>query len=500
MACKRCKRLPATNGEPPRIELPQTSSKPLKVVADDDGNPVMDGRFYLAWHKTTGTYYVGGSGAPWAKSNLRIRSHKLAIFRFRDWVNEHGRETVDVGQGTTTEDGKPFTDEDMRDAILSGRLHVTPEAAYVDDFDILSEDTEEIVSAMLRGPKKIQFGSVTTLPATDFWRAVRDLVLSDSERFRRETGLRVIDEQPPPSVKLSELIAAYEQKRKRPSDEELTKVRIYWDFFTKAVSPAKTVREVTVDELSKWEDAARQPYHDGASPSTLHHRYDYVFRIFNYAKTKQIDAEECERVLKDLRSRKAELPNKRNPNPQPIAVEDFHNLLGAADVRWRAMLLVSLNLCYYPVDVRTLPKSAIDLHTGVVIFDRAKTGQTTRVGLLWKRTIEALKAMQAAEPHDGEYVFNSQYNAPYSADGFRNTFRQWRNEAGLSHVEFQHIRDGAYTAAIERGASEELTKILAGHKIHGMSDAYVKRRPRMVADACSAIEQHYFGNAHGSAN
>ncbi len=200
-----------------------------------------------------------------------------------------------------------------------------------------------------------------------------------------------------------------------------------------------------------------------------------------------------ERVVKDIKSRKAELPDLRNPNPQPISVEDFHKLLDSANTRWRAMLLVALNLCYYPVDVRTLPKSAINFQTGVVILDRAKTGQTTRVGVLWRRTIEALLALQEAEPNDSDYVFISQYRSPYSAHGFRNVFREIRNEAGLARVEFQHIRDGAYTAAIERGATEEHAKILAGHEIQGMSDAYIKRRPRMVADACSAIRLQYFG-------
>ncbi len=497
MAKKRRKRPPATNGQPPRIELPQTSSKPLKVVADDEGNPVVDGRFYLAWHKTTGTFYVGGSGAPWAQTNLRTRCHKLAIFRFRDWVNEHGRETVDVGQETTTETGQPFTREDMSNAMLSGRWHMTEDGPYVYPDDILSEDEEEVAKAMLRGPKKLKLGNVKKLAAKDFWRAVRDIVLDDPERFRKETGLRVVDEQPPPSVKLDELLTAYEQKKQRPSEEELKKVSIYWDFFTNHVSPARTVRDISPDELSKWEDAAWERYRAGASPKTLHHRFEYVVRILNYAIVKQVDASECERVLKDIKSRKAELPDLRNPNPRPISVEDFHALFDAGDIRWRAMLLVALNLCYYPVDVRTLPKSAINFKTRVVTFDRAKTGQTTRVGVLWKRTVDALRLLQESEPHDNAYVFISQYRSPYTAHGFRNVFREIRNDAGLPHVEFQHIRDGAYTAAVEHGATEAHAKILAGHRIQGMSDAYIKRRPRMVEDACAAIEQHYFGGTDG---
>ena len=54
--------------------------------------------------------------------------------------------------------------------------------------------------------------------------------------------------------------------------------------------------------------------------------------------------------------------------------------------------------------------------------------------------------------------------------------------------------DRAYSAAIEGGASETIAKILAGHKISGMSDAYIKRNAKMVSEACEAIERHYFGN------
>lgn len=70
-------------------------------------------------------------------------------------------------------------------------------------------------------------------------------------------------------------------------------------------------------------------------------------------------------------------------------------------------------------------------------------------------------------------------------------FATLRKKAGLPNVEFQHIRDGAYTASVENGADFAHAQILAGHKT-GMSDRYVKRNPMMVADVCEAIERHYF--------
>jgi hypothetical protein len=55
---------------------------------------------------------------------------------------------------------------------------------------------------------------------------------------------------------------------------------------------------------------------------------------------------------------------------------------------------------------------------------------------------------------------------------------------------------GYISAAIQGGASETVAKILAGHKIKGMSDAYVKRNPSMVREATEAIEHHYFRDSN----
>ncbi len=128
-----------------------------------------------------------------------------------------------------------------------------------------------------------------------------------------------------------------------------------------------------------------------------------------------------------------------------------------------------------------------------MIFDRAKTGQTTRVGILWERTTQALQDYIQRYPHSGKSVFITQYGTPYTAQGLRTAFRFRRDKSVVdSGLEFAQVRDGAYTAAIEGGASETIAKILAGHKISGMSDAYIKRNPKMVAEACLAIEKHFF--------
>ena len=53
-------------------------------------------------------------------------------------------------------------------------------------------------------------------------------------------------------------------------------------------------------------------------------------------------------------------------------------------------------------------------------------------------------------------------------------------------------RAGAYSAAVQGRADITHIRILAGHRVGGMSDAYIMANPAMVSDACEAIERHYF--------
>ena len=450
--------MPEINGEPPRIKVPQKGTKPLLVVTDDDGQPVMTLPHYLAWHKATGTFYVGGSEP---RAYLKTRDRLEAIYRFRDWMAEFAGESVEYDQ----------------------TWHPTGKAK-----DVLEQLTRK---------KRDKVVLRKEFPEAEAWSFVRREILKSPTVAAEKLGIPEIARlsalpKPQPSVACAVALDAYLAKRKQPKPEEIKKVKRYWRDFVSAVAPAQTLKDIDVDALSRWEDVAYAKYEDSGSPKTLAHRFEYVQRVLNYAIKKGIDVAECERLVAEIVSVKTELPDLRNPNPSPISPDDFHTLLEASDAKWTAILLIALNLCYYPVDVRRLPKAAINPKTGVVIFDREKTGQTTRVGILWKRTREAIRAYLESSGHAAETVFITQYSKPYTAQGLRNAFRFLRDKTDLADIELAHVRDGAYTAAIEGGASETIAKILAGHSISGMSDAYIKRNPRMVAEAVEAIEKHYF--------
>ena len=73
-------------------------------------------------------------------------------------------------------------------------------------------------------------------------------------------------------------------------------------------------------------------------------------------------------------------------------------------------------------------------------------------------------------------------------------FRKIADQAGVT-VMLKMIRKGGYSAAIEGGCDPTHAEILMGHrvKLSNVTDHYLERNPKMVADACKAIERHYFG-------
>ena len=143
----------------------------------------------------------------------------------------------------------------------------------------------------------------------------------------------------------------------------------------------------------------------------------------------------------------------------------------------------------YGIEVSRITKAELDLSRKTLVTDREKTG-CDRIAVLWDSTVEAIRALP---PTRHTHLFLSREGGPYDAEGIRTAFSKLRKRAGVpDRVKFNHIRDGAYTAAIEGGADLIHAKLLAGHET-GISDHYVRRKPTMVQDACRAIERHYFG-------
>jgi integrase len=100
-----------------------------------------------------------------------------------------------------------------------------------------------------------------------------------------------------------------------------------------------------------------------------------------------------------------------------IPAADLWELIGAADVQLRAMILLGLNGGMGASDCAQLPRSALELRPGWLDYSRVKTG-TPRRFPLWPETAEALAAVGDArpdpkDPADDRLVFLTRLGRPW---------------------------------------------------------------------------------------
>src|SRR5262249_49540353 len=73
-------------------------------------------------------------------------------------------------------------------------------------------------------------------------------------------------------------------------------------------------------------------------------------------------------------SRKTLRIEKARKGPKLFTAEEVRQLLGAAGVQVKAMILLGINCGFGNADCGTLPQSALDLGRGLIDFPRPKTG------------------------------------------------------------------------------------------------------------------------------
>src|SRR5262249_3206944 len=83
--------------------------------------------------------------------------------------------------------------------------------------------------------------------------------------------------------------------------------------------------------------------------------------------------------------------------PKLFTAKEVKQLLGAAGVQVKAMILLGINCGFGNSDCANLPIKAVNLKTGWVDFPRPKTGMPQRCPL-WPQTVTALKKAMAKRP------------------------------------------------------------------------------------------------------
>ena len=133
-------------------------------------------------------------------------------------------------------------------------------------------------------------------------------------------------------------------------------------------------------------------------PVTRGNEIQRVRILFKFAS----DAELIEKPVKYgtsfKRPSKSVLPKARNKKGKRMfAAAQLRDILDAAGMSLRAMILLAINAAYGNTDVGTLPKSAIDLETGWAVYPRPKTGIERRCPI-WPETAAAIEEAVATRP------------------------------------------------------------------------------------------------------
>jgi integrase len=149
----------------------------------------------------------------------------------------------------------------------------------------------------------------------------------------------------------------------------------------------------------------------------------------------------------------------------------------AAMAKLAALTLMRLS------EIRTLRREHVHLEQGVIQLPKAKAG--ARPVIL---SGEAQKILLGQlERHEGEWVFPSPDNRPYSRVHVSRVFRKAARAVGLKDFHFHDLRHHGATMALNRGFSAPIVMALGGWKSEAMMRRYAAVTDRTLRAAAEAV-------------
>ncbi|HEV2294070.1 MAG TPA: tyrosine-type recombinase/integrase [Tepidisphaeraceae bacterium] len=392
-----------------------------------------------------------------------------ALERFHELTGDE-QKVARISVATVSGEGNTISDAlkrkiGRRVATIIPTTRVTPEGNVEGRFDIF-RDVDEAAA----------------------YRWFAERIHENKERVAMLTGIAQIAwlddlKRPTTSPTLKEIGELYAAKPGL-STNEAGRSRLFWSEFTRACG-VERVREITHECVAAYETKIRKT---GLSPKSMLHRFRKVRTILAYSIKRGRGVEDCRKAL-DITAM-LEVKEHTPLDPRPIAVDDFWKIYAAAekaeDKTFAAMLLLALNAALYPGEVAAVKWEELDLRAGTFATRRSKTG-VSRVACLWAETVRALKDL----PRRGDYVFNTKVRS-YTVFSALDSWRKYRTAAKLGdEIVFSMIRDAAFTIAC-RASTLDQARVLAGHRLPGASDHYIRRAPQFVVDACRAIRAEFY--------
>ena len=339
------------------------------------------------------------------------------------------------------------------------------------------------------GPKSGVESLHFDLDCPEVWHWVRLQVLDRPLYAASQTGIEQLGwlsdvKRPVPAASLVSLGLTY-FTHSAVSRDELAHSKAQWGEFVKV---AKALGVVTVDGIDHALAHKYEAYVDGKglAPKSRLHRYRKVRSILHFNIKRGNSIEQCRKALDVLAM--LEVKDAHPLDPTPISPADFQAILGeavkAGDATFAALLLLSLNGALYGGEAAAVRWDEIDFATGGFVSRRSKTG-VSRIAVLWPSTLAAIQPLA----RDRDEIFCTGVRS-YVSHSVGVRFNKYRDAAGVKDVTFSWIRDASYSTAMQ-ATDFAKAELLAGHRLPGTADAYLRRNPQLVAAACAAIARAY---------
>jgi integrase len=196
-------------------------------------------------------------------------------------------------------------------------------------------------------------------------------------------------------------------------------------------------------------------------------------------------------------TKKAQRLHRAAQGPKLFTAAEVREMIGAATVPVRAMILLGINCGFGNADCGNLPSSAVDLDNAVIDYPRPKTGIARRCPL-WPETVDAIRAVLAKRPNPkneegAALVFLTRCGASWARDNYtsplvlemRKLLRRLSIN-GRKRLGFYTLRHTFRTVADE-AKDQPAVDFIMGHEVPHMSAVY---RETIGDDRLRAVAEH----------
>jgi len=317
--------------------------------------------------------------------------------------------------------------------------------------------------------------------------------LKDPKRLARKTGIEEFAQFGQllrrDTIPVPDLLANYLSKKKQIGKHEEDNSRRWFDEFQQVID-CKTVDDISLVDIQRYEDYVHSL---PLAPKSMIHRIAKIGTIFKYNRGRLSNPHVG--IVHDWLCG-LERPEEDKPyDPNEMSLDDFNKLFSAANLKWKAMLLLGLNCAMGPTPITQLQQKHINNFESTAIR-RGKRGRVLMVATLWDRTKEALQNYLETRKDNSPFIFITRFGEPHESNGITNYFNETlRTKAGISaDVKFNHLRDTFSTLAQDAGYTIEQINLVLGHVNPGMNDRYAKRQAKkLTGEMCFAVERAFFG-------